>query len=118
MTSRDKGALSGSREPSPDGLGPSGFDPARWMDLYCALANARYALELWEREYTIAANRAGHVIPVHMAQWCIERGRREGETLREFETMVRPLACRDPKGFAQTPSPRGTAKGNLPVSEE
>ena len=26
---RDMGALSGSREPSPNGLGPPGFDPAR-----------------------------------------------------------------------------------------
>jgi hypothetical protein len=27
----DMGALTGSREPSPSGLGPSGFDPARGL---------------------------------------------------------------------------------------
>lgn len=40
--------------PCPD---PSGFDPSRWMDLYCGLANARHALEFWEREYAVAAAR-------------------------------------------------------------
>lgn len=30
---KDLGASSGSREPSPDGLGPSGFDPARCSHL-------------------------------------------------------------------------------------
>lgn len=73
-------------------LAEASFDPSRWMDLYCALGNARHALEMWEREY-LAANQS-HPIPVHIAQWCIERGRRECETLREFEATVRPLACR------------------------
>jgi len=65
----------------------------RMLDLYCALGNARYALELWEREY-LAVNQ-GRPIPVHMAQWCIERGRRECETLREIEALIKPLACRE-----------------------
>jgi hypothetical protein len=37
------GAISGSREPSPDGLGPSGFDPERKQ---LALHYARYIRKL------------------------------------------------------------------------
>jgi hypothetical protein len=36
------GAISGSREPSPDGLGPSGFDPGR--ELGIILADPRWAV--------------------------------------------------------------------------
>ena len=70
------------------------FDPARWMDLYCGLANARHALEFWEREYAVAARRGG-AIPRALLDCCRERGRKECETLAELERLVRPLACRD-----------------------
>ena len=92
----ESGRLTGSRPTDRASVSPvstKGFDPGRWMGLYCGLANARYALELWEREYTVAAKRLGHTMPEHLVDWCIERGRRECETLRDLEALVRPLAC-------------------------
>ena len=75
-------------------LGPSGFDPSRWNDLCCAMANARYALEFWEREVRVAFQFLGTMgtEPPQMLVRCIERGREECATLREMEALVRPIA--------------------------
>src|SRR5687768_15652976 len=75
MTSKDGRVPDGtglSQAEPQEGLGPTGFDPSRWNELFCALANARYALEFWEREAAVAA-RHGVPIPSKLHEWAVER---------------------------------------------
>jgi hypothetical protein len=72
--------------------------PDRAMDLLCALANARYALEYWERE----AHYAGR--SPSWAQGPRHTGREMTEILRDQEDFMRGLigvpasADTNPKG--------------------
>jgi len=113
MAEQNQGASFGpsSREPDPQAVPAlAGFDPSRWGELWSASANARYALELWEREAVTAARHDSRFNP-ELLQWCLERGRQECATLRGFEAILRPLAygpLRDSDG-----SPEGQDRNGL-----
>jgi len=89
----------GSRKSSPDGLDPSGFDPSRLMGMFCAVANARYALEQWDREARWATGWLGK-----LPAWAVgpaQRGRQETEALREIELFLRSVVARDSDGSGE-----------------
>lgn len=104
------------------GLGPSGFDPSRIMELFCAVANARYALEYWDRETRWACGGHGD-LPL-WAEGPAQRGRHECETLRQIETGLRDLITRDSDGSgeagetAQTGSTEGDSAGAQHIAQQ
>lgn len=55
-------------------------------EIHCALANARYALEYWEREARVQGRGEEWITGPN------ERGKRECDTLRALEAVIRPLA--------------------------
>jgi hypothetical protein len=56
----DSGRLSGSREPSPRGLGPSGFDPERRHLLYNSWSDEQARSFDWITDESIAERPEGH----------------------------------------------------------
>ena len=72
------------------------FDPSRLMELFCAVANARYALEYWDREARWTNGQSGKL--PYWAGGPAERGAGECETLREIEKYLRSLMSSDSDG--------------------
>lgn len=104
-------ASPGSREPSPKGLGPAGFDPSRLSQLCCDIANARYALEFWHRETDprMTNNWRG-------LERARERGLQEIRQLLYWDEIIRPIAYprdRDGSGEADETG-TGSAAGDSP----
>jgi hypothetical protein len=63
--------------------------PSRVMQIYCALVNARSALEQWEREAVHAGNEP------RWADYPRLRGKQECETLRDQAAWLRDVLIRD-----------------------
>jgi hypothetical protein len=93
---------------------PNGFDPSRIMEMFCAIANARYALEYWDREVRWACGGNGE-----LPKWAYgpsERGKRECGALRDSEAYLRRFIKSDSDGTgeagqtAEQAGPEATAR--------
>lgn len=82
---------------APAGLGPAGFDPSRWSRLCTDVANARMALEFWQRETDPRI-----ISSWDLTQRCRERGAQEIKHLAEWDPILRELAY-GPASAGETP---------------